>query len=177
MYSLRDTWNPSTTECRSYCKTQKPSEEKTLKGMEVSSLQVCNSTLLALFKHDLKQDSRQAAFPPPQQHTPRSLGKLDDTHPNQRNLHPPFNPGHSAEKRQTKQGKKPPQSSRKHYLRCSEVCCRARKGQELDVAQPKWTRSLQCTSWLHKCPTLSGYFSKMRSYCCSWEQAMAHTIT
>lgn len=72
-------------------------------------------------------EARQAAFPPPQQHTPKRLGKLDDTHPNQRNLHPPFNLGHSAEKRQTMQGKKPTESSRKHYLRCSEVCCKARK--------------------------------------------------
>lgn len=44
MYTLREAWNPSTTECKSYCKTQKPSEEKALKGMEISSLQVCNRT-------------------------------------------------------------------------------------------------------------------------------------
>lgn len=177
MYTLREAQNPSTTECKSYCKTQKPSGKKALKDMEISSLWVYNSTFLALFKHDLKRGSRQAALPPLQEHAPRSPGKFDDTHPNQRNfyVHP------STQVTVLRKGK---QSRERNPLNLSgssawDILKNAvglEKGQELDVAQPKWTGSLQCTKWLHKGPALSGYFSKTRSYHYTRELVMAHTI-
>lgn len=80
--------------------------EKALKDMEISSQGERNGFFLALFKHDLKRDWRQAAFFSPQLGEKR-LEKFDDTHPSQSHFMPHLQPRTGCwEKKQVKSGEK-----------------------------------------------------------------------